>query len=289
MNELSPVNQPNSQNLRISEIRKRIKRYELEGDEPRVLELEAELRALEKGEEFDRERYLQAIPPAPVVPTTRRYEYFDNEYSREDIFMYSKGMSEYILKNNIANIIFMDRAARPAWVGVDEYWNLKYKDIPKPSFYFVNPDGFMTDEFIEKAKNVSMIIENKLHDNISDDDVRKQLKSKYKALINSKDKPLLLFDTCSHSGDTLISVKRILGLEGFTDVRTATATSPDKGSRVKSVIRFDNSNFNSCMPFGLERSIKTTSQNIFSERSKEGGHRGRAIREDIRAIIREYA
>ena len=286
------------QKERIAEIRKKIAKYEESGDEAEVLELEAELRAIERGEEFDQEKYLESLrKPEALSIEPPRYEYFGGDLeiiksNRDDIFTYSKGMAEYALKHRIQNIVFMDRAARPAWVGVDEYWEQKLKDKPKPGFYFINSDAFITREFYkwnsvnsEPGKKKKGIPSEMLFD----EEVLEQLGSKYKYLLKFKNKPVLLFDTCSHTGDTLLSVKRMFQMAGFTDVRTATASVPEKYSGVKSVIKFDDANLNLCNPFGLERAVSDdwTSISSVPAGGEEEKNNSRSIRRDIRQIIQE--
>ncbi len=292
------TNPEDGKSERITQIRKKIAKYEAMDDEARVLELEAELRALERGQEFDTRSYLESSKKTEVSSIELpEYKYFDGDSriikeNREDIFIYSKGVAEYALARGIRNIVFMDRAARPAWVGVDEYWEKKLKDKPKPGFYFINSDAFITREFSNWVARNPRTKEKKVKSNfkLSDREVLNQLEYKYKPLLKFKDKPVLLFDTCAHTGDTLLSVKRMFEMAGFSDVRTATASEPERYSGVKSVINFSDANLKICNPFGLERSVEEDPMSVSSVPVDKEKEKTDSIdmRRDIRNIIREH-
>jgi hypothetical protein len=230
-----------------------------------------------------------------------QYQYFDRKAERSDIFKFSRGIAEYIEREGVRNVLFVDRSARTAWVGVDEFWNQHFKDIPKPGFYFVNPDGFDPDlvevpelqrsallrEFV-KAFDVPLL-------GASDDDreetmnsIAERFEEVFKRLSDQKDQPLLLFDTCSHTGGTIHNIVKILDRLGFEDVRIITANSPDADSGIVPDARIDrHTRLVSCYPFG-EGSMVRKRVDVVSERDPDPRQRlvGTVIRKEIRSIVR---
>lgn len=198
------------------------------------------------------------------------YEYFISKHERSDIYKFCKGLAEYLKTNNIPNVLFVDRSARPACTGVDEYWNQNFSGVPKPKFYFTNPDGFNTtlvrapsikeDEMLRllvKKKEIVMVESGSATDNATMLDIADRFEEVYTQLAKEKDKPLVIFDTCSHTGGTINDIVEVLDLAGFTDIRIITANSPDPTSGITPATRIDKyTRLTSCYPFGQDDLIE---------------------------------
>jgi hypothetical protein len=231
---------------------------------------------------------------------SKRYEYFDHQGARKNIYELTKGLTEYIHKNKIQSIIFIDKAARPAWVGVDEYWKLNYPKEEKPNFYFLNPnslrDSDISDSGNEQDLNSAI---RKLEELIlslvpdyqrlqksygsSLEDKKVEFEQTYSKLSQNKDKPVLLFDNCSHSGRTIISVKKLLESLGY-EVRYITANYPDNLSGAAEKIDVNTTDF-ACYPFGSHSGVRDTDR-LLSDRNDNADRESAALlRAEIRRII----
>jgi hypothetical protein len=194
-----------------------------------------------------------------------QYVYFD-KHKRENAYTCIKNFADYLAVNNISSVVFLDRSARPAWVGLREYWKINYKEIPMPQFYFVNPSGF--DNKILATQAFPVI---------------------FKRLCANKDQSLVVFDVCCHSGGTIRSVTTVLDFLGFTDVRIITASYPDAGSGITAACKIDTGIIKTCGPFGSKDIIKRSWHNIISDRCSSLRELNEGIRErqEIKHLIRD--
>lgn len=49
------------------------------------------------------------------------YEFFREPESREELFTIGKTVADYLHSNNVNQIVFLDRSARPAYIALREY------------------------------------------------------------------------------------------------------------------------------------------------------------------------
>jgi len=232
-------------------------------------------------------------------PTREKYEYFGNEHKRHDIYEFSKELSIYLQENSIKNIIFLDRSARPAWVGVDEYWNQHHKpDTPKPGFYFVNPDGFVVRDgtLISDMRQVMLLLDQLMATgSLSPEqktkttrEVGQRFSEVYPNLIQEKDEPLVVFDTCSHTGGTIKPVIAVLEHLGFSDVRVITANEPDWDSGIEPDALIDGeTRLTSCYPFGNDSLVKKKDDVVSVRNENANQQQANLLRSEIRRIVRE--
>lgn len=113
-----------------------------------------------------------------------------------------------IRKNNIKNLIIVDKSARPIYLGILEYYKLKYPGEKAPKMYFLNPEIFKSGD-------------------ISSELVAK-FASRYKLLIKEKDNPLMVIDNCEHSGKTMNVIKKLLLLCKFKNVNSKILFKPEE-------------------------------------------------------------
>lgn len=212
------------------------------------------------------------------------YEHFDNEKQRDDILFFTKNAVEYIEKIGECNLVFMDRAARPAYAAIDEYWNIKHgdDDLLKPKFYFVSPKGFLTNKDWAAGRNSNMVLE--------------AIKEKLPELVKDKDKPLVLIDACVHLGTTFENVGyhfEQLGFKVTCLVANITNNYSDlkfEGSSVKSDkcdIFGDTSCYGDIISKNYDSiiSTKTIKENEFEQLMTQD--EAKTVRKEIRQIIKD--
>lgn len=227
-------------------------------------------------------------------PRTERFEYFSVPAYRHDIYEFSRSLTDYLEKNGIRNVLFVDRGARPAWVGVDEYWKEHYPEKPRPGAYFINPGVFSerARATVEASSMLTHMTDGLLPPilgGLAEETERAARKfiATYPELMKAKDEPLVLFDTCSHSGSTIIPLHVMLQAIGFSDVRVLTANEPNYVSPVQTDAELDKfAKLEVCYPFGNDTLIKK-GRDIVSEPNQDGSREvGNMIRHEIREIIR---
>ena len=230
----------------------------------------------------------------------KNYEFFKSPQEREELFNYCKSISEYLREEEIPNMVIIDRSSRPLYVGVREYFKTKYKEEKTPNIYFMNPKGFKAKEYLD-SEDISQIIHLcKKKGDIgesskqvqNEEDISKEFKDVYKNLINDSDKPVLVFDTCSHTGASLYPIVSALKENDFADVRVGTVTPPDENSYIKSdfIATKDKPSHGCCFPFGKEKAIEKTFSHVYSlvSKNKEDREHSLKLRHEIKQIMTEF-
>ncbi len=151
------------------------------------------------------------------------YTFFLEQWSRTELFEYCKAIAEYLHDKNIEDLVIIDRSARPLYVGVMEYWRMKYPSKKMPGIFFMNPKGFKAREDLKPGEEFSIAIDALFKGDIiespsqarSEDAVLSEFRKTYKTLMEHKDKPVLVFDTCIHTGNSLAPVKKSLRKAGL--------------------------------------------------------------------------
>ncbi|MBY0111137.1 hypothetical protein K2Y00_04020 [Patescibacteria group bacterium] len=226
--------------------------------------------------------------PTPY-PGTNEYRNFGWEGDRKRLYQTTAWFTEYLHENKAANVIFIDRSARPAWVGVHELWKHRYADEPRPGLFFINPDvfngpvkKFFYDSDPEKAPKSKKLAKDigKVLTRVDD-----EFKRTYAHLLKDPHAPLVLFDTCSHTGRTVYPVVKLLEAQGFTNIKVVTAGPPDYGVPIEP-IKYGPAV--SCVPFGYGNSgVDTGIHSVLSTpQSSKYSARTSSWRE-IRQIIRD--
>ena len=122
------------------------------------------------------------------------------------------------------------------------------------------------------------------------DEIIQEFQDTYTKLMEDKDKPVLIFDTCIHSGDSLFSVKRAFDQAGFDDVRVGAVNPSDRASKVKTdffITRQEPEK--GCYPFDRDRMIEKTFDHVYSRPTDDPEKRERSVRlrQEIKRIMRE--
>ncbi|MFH1089167.1 MAG: hypothetical protein V1716_01960 [Candidatus Uhrbacteria bacterium] len=204
----------------------------------------------------------------------RTYNYFYSPQERKEIFEFSSKLADFIHEKNIRNLVIVDRSSRPAYIGINEYWKFRFPSEPPPNIYFINPKGF----------NVSY------WRGITEQGIIDEFSSVYKKLSADKDKSVLFFDTCIHSGRTLKPVIDIFKKAGFTNILVSSVKSSDPGSEVKSDFSVtEEFPEGGCYPFGRDTAIVKTVSHVFSDRTTDTVDKkdSSEIREEIHRLMKE--
>jgi hypothetical protein len=226
------------------------------------------------------------------------YTFFTNSDSRAEIYQFSKSIAEYLKGKNVKNLVIADKSARPLYLGVMEYWREEYPNIPMPNIYFVNPKGFKsTDEFSRKELeriNDNSVWRGDLNDRPdkarSTLEIMDEFKDVYRKLFADKKNPVLIFDTCIHSGDTLSSVVSTMRKLGFKDVRVGSINPSEYGSSVRTDFYITRQEpVKGCYPFDRDRMIEKTFEHVYSKPSRNPDKRdlGNRLRKEIKRIMQE--
>ena len=177
------------------------------------------------------------------------YKTLETQDERDAVYDCAKGLTEYLHDSQIPNLVLADRSARPMSVAVMEYWKNVYPDETRPNIYFINPWGF-------QAFNKSA------HEKYSPDEtgrVSEEFANTYKELMKDKDKPVMLFDICIHSGYTLSGVVKAMEHLGFDNLIIGTGKQSDSSSRIPSDAYFFGKYATLyCKPFGRSLVMKTS-------------------------------
>ncbi len=214
------------------------------------------------------------IPLRKTDPS--KNEIFKLEKNLEEIYEFSKEVAEYLKSEDIHNLVLMDRKARNFYVGVKEYWKAKFPDLKEPNYYFINPQGFGAKE---------------------EADLKEEFAQAYKNLDADKDQPILIFDACIHSGNSLYPVKKFFDQSGFSDVRIASIKSryqePDALVKPDLLVGQDyleHGPARGCAPFGDGTLVEKNSQHVYTEPTQDPESRRKALKskEEIKQAIKDY-
>jgi hypothetical protein len=177
------------------------------------------------------------------------YKMFDTAESRADIVDISERLAEHLKENNIENVILLDRSARPAYLGLVKVWRKKFPNKKRPNIYFVNPDGFKTE------------IHTCTDSEKSEKDVLEEFQKNYPALAGNKGK-VLVYDTCIHSGDTVVPVIDTLRANGsqasvvISQKEIYEHYNDSKGKGIEISCLAGKKMRKWCRPFGFDQTVK---------------------------------
>lgn len=225
-----------------------------------------------------------------------KYEFFTLKEQRNNIFEASKGVAEYMKENSISNLLIADRSARLVYIGVKKYFEHTYPKDKVPNMYFLNPKGFKAIENLDSKEIYKTIVhcENQkepyetTNEIRSKNEIQEEFKNTYKQLEEEKEKPVLIFDMCSHSGDSLKHIKTTLEEEGFSNLKFLTFNPPDEKSKIQSdsILKKEKT----CEIFGQDRIVEKTFKHVHSTKNENPEQKERSIklRKEIIKIINDY-
>jgi hypothetical protein len=227
------------------------------------------------------------------------YELFDDKDERKEVFEYSKRISEYLRSEKIADLIIIDRSSRPLYIGVREYLKAKYPEEKLPGIYFMNPKGFKAKEELSQSEIDEIIQDCVWKDDLvefprqvrSKEEILEELENTYKDLMKDKEKPVLVFDTCIHSGDSLSPVKQTLLDSGFSDIKIGAINPSDSNSKVSTDFYITRERpEKGCYPFDRDRIIEKTFDHVYSKRTEDPRKREKSLqlRREIKSIMNDF-
>lgn len=249
--------------------------------------------------------------------------FLESEQGRKEIFEITRRLFEYIEQNNIKNVVFVDRAARPAYIALREYWKqLHPQENPPFKIYFANPKGFMTEDFLKRKhpqynKPLAEVYDDKaalaarvekssdLEEDIAEartsGEIEEDFKRSYRELIERRNEGTIIFDTCIHSGMSLQNIVEVLKKNGFTSLKIGVVDEHKSLRRVKpDFVAIPQRAYFACTPFDTDTLIGKTYTSVHSEPSgytrtgtevfynKEKMKRGIMLREQIKRVIAEF-
>lgn len=233
----------------------------------------------------------------------RRSEIFPTVESRQELYLTGKKISEYLYKEKIPNVIFLDRAARGGYLAMREYWLTQFPGLKKPHAYFMSPKGFRSQEYMldYTVYGVPRIIDDRnvafdkgetpesLHNVRTEEEIDKEAEKTYRRLLKDRDKPVLLFDTCVHTGEGVTPVFESLYRLGFEDMRFGVVSDSNNFSGIKpdlTVMHHEPDNL--CYPFHHDDLLYKTYSSVTSVKNPQGDQlHANEIRREISTIMKE--
>lgn len=175
----------------------------------------------------------------------------------------SETLAKFLYDRAIKNVVFIDKDARPQYVGLTKVWHARYPHEPKPAVYFVNPHGFKTSRpFSEIVRDFS---------------------TNHKYLAQKASERVMLFDTCIHTGRTMMPVAEFLRTVGFRQLYLGVALKSSRNVSVDLDMP-EQYSMPGCSPFDYETMVRTSRKSVISERTNNY-----ALREEGASLRREIA
>ncbi len=207
-----------------------------------------------------------------------------------DAYIYQgvKAMADYAQAESVENIVFVDKSARPLWVGVSEYWRQAYPHTDRPGFYFMNPAFFRRNiARSDSAEHLARSLADTAQQTIV------QLQAVDSPLVDSMDKPILLADACMHSGKAVYVTRRVLETAGFQDVRVGVVNTTLQDNDIAAPDIYGTNNVAATRCLRSEDSsnlVANDEHSIFSMPVHDSDvlRAGSAFRAHIRTVISEH-
>lgn len=229
------------------------------------------------------------------------YKVFKSKAERDEIVEIGRETCRYMKENNITQVGIMDRSARPAYITILENWKQMYPDEESPKIYFINPKGFVSSEIIDNnpSKPSDDMFESWVKRDREEgaDALRSQsqietdLRTTFPDITSNEAGPVLLFDTCIHSGDSFRPVVDTMKGMGV-DVRVGVVSS-DSGNRsgiTPDFIVMDRTPKGVCYPFDKDRLVDKTYTSVHALRAEDDTKKelSRQIRREVRRAVTEH-
>lgn len=240
------------------------------------------------------------------------YEFFTVPEARKELVEIGQKIAEYLHTNNIKKIVFVDRAARPGYIVLKECWKKMYPNSPQPEIFFINPDGFEEKSFLvlegfpklsvgyhilkeaqEKGEIVSnKIIKEEFKAPKTQEEIDSEFKETYSRLLQDKENPILLFDICIHTGNSIRSILIDLARVGFSyqNIKVGLVHNTTNATEIKpELVILDEMPTFKCHPFDEDRMIRMTFGRTSSKPNEDIPSRERSVRlrKEIKRIVNE--
>jgi hypothetical protein len=159
-------------------------------------------------------------------------------------------LSRELHDKKIRNLILMDRGSRLAYISLFKCWGALYPGEKKPDVYFLNPSGFGVSARYNKK------------------DILEEFKRIHSRLQKRRDEPVMIFDTCLHSGESMGSIGTALRRLGFNKIHTGLAQPPQNPHIEVDFMALPQQPYLACNPFFSEYLVCKGSR-IISERNPD--------------------
>lgn len=206
-------------------------------------------------------------------------EIFSDLLEKRELVEICNKIVDYIQVHEISDLVLIDRSARPVYIGVLILWRRKFPDLEPPNISFINPTGLIDinkglapGRFdIPRAVELQLLAEKYGEscvdiadlENWTARSVEEQFSDKYKGLMSRKDKPILLFDNCIHSGSSFYPTMNLFVRLGFRDIRFGVTSNSDNFSGTKpDLICLDRTPIGLCHPFHKDKLVKKPFGNV---------------------------
>lgn len=236
---------------------------------------------------------------------------FDTEDTPSDEEIFSdlvktcSNIAEYTHDEGIKSILLLDRATRPAYLGIREAWQRKYPDEDRPSMHFINPTGFVDirtglgwdkENRMLKGQVIKKRGDNKLNQTDSffatsrtKSAIQGDFINTFPNLIKNKNESLLVLDTCIHSGDSVRPVLNTLDSLGFSDVHFGVVDNRHNYSELQPDAEFGVGTALTCYPFLVDTMTNRSFGSVVSTKSPfpERVQMARELRQEASEIFSE--
>lgn len=236
--------------------------------------------------------------PEQTIEQKPTWNLFPSFRERRRFYECFMDLTNFVHDEKIANVIFLDRSARPAYLALKECWKIAHPDEPRPGMFFMNPLGFMSRDKTaqEKLKYQAFRSLGTGEKHIRYEQPRleaailKDLQTTYQALLAESDRPMMIFDVCMHSGNNVVPVKKALEKVGCHKLFVGTMNEPPPECAVTAdFFHFPEEEGGVCHPFGAIEEVKKSFESV-SSRKNSGSRpveRALATRKEIKALIEE--
>jgi len=228
-----------------------------------------------------------------IPKSTWDVDFSDSEFLEKQTYEIVKNVAEYAIRENIKNIVLLDRSARPMATALREYWKTKNeintkKGLPKlpemPHIYFINPQGLKTTDKEFISTNVDKFAKTKQNKNKDKEEdpslmrtwaqAKEDFLQTYKTLLQDKDAPLLIYDNCIHTSLSIMPVIEMFKEAGFSENNLkvgATFTEYDADVKSDMPSRSQEPVKVQCSPLGLDSVTNKTYTSVLSKVDRDPG------------------
>lgn len=230
------------------------------------------------------------------------YKFFHSEQGRKNLYILTKRLCEFMREQGVASLILLDRSARPLYAGVKEYYAQAHPGQASPHIYFMNPLGFKSKEHLHEWDNLQLMtrfedgdLDSRIEHLRSKEDIKQEVERAYSQLMRDRHQPVMIFDTCIHSGTTLAPVVSLLKEVGVDDIFTGAGHFNFKGLSLDAVrlvpdmVTHRSGSGIGCHPFGLEATVRQTLLHVYStpEHKADALKMAKQLRDEIRMVVKD--
>lgn len=223
---------------------------------------------------------------------------FPTKHERRDMYEAFLALTHFVHDREVANMVFVDRSARPVYVGLRECWKREYPKEPRPGIYFMNTLGFMSLDRTPRELGYQGLRalgtgeeqirreQPRIHAQVAAD-----LQKQYKTLLVDKDLPLMVFDVCMHSGASVLPLLQTLHEAGCSKLLLGTMNEPPFECPLAPDFCYFPDGQGACHPFGPSSVVRKTIESVSSKRSLDphAAQEGLNLRREIQALVTEQA